>query len=165
VITWPWRVVCELPGTFNGGLGNLNAIGTTNWTADFGTRLRPETIPTMSSPKMARAMFHASQHRHFCGAPVSLRGLRQRRREPTFPPMPLSTNLNGTNTTVGSKLRDHGHAGQGRGVRQLGWATTRSLFPTTNFTMENGLQMTANFISEPRGSAGFPSRTPRPTRQ
>jgi hypothetical protein len=134
------RVNC----TFNGGLDNLNAIGTTNWTADLGT-MSPgsytfsvvaqdgsgnvTTNPATGTFVVPRFPFEASTN----GAGI------------------LSTNsyLNGTNTTVGENYTIT--ATPDKGAVFVNWVmgSNTFLFPTTNFTMVNGLQMTANFITNP----------------
>jgi cyclophilin family peptidyl-prolyl cis-trans isomerase len=149
------RVVCEFLDTFgfSGGAGSLNATGTTNWTADFGTQLRPgnytynivaqdgagnESTAATGAFVVPRFPFQSSVNGDgtLTNKPyTNATGI-------------VSTNLNGTNTTVGSKYAIT--AEPGKGAVFVNWTMGNNTFlsPTTNFTMQNGLQMTANFISD-----------------
>jgi cyclophilin family peptidyl-prolyl cis-trans isomerase len=127
--------------TIDSTVGNLDAIGTTNWAADLGI-LRPGTytyriVAQDGSGNLTTNPITGSfiVPRYAFEATVNGDGT-------------LSTNVpNGTNTTVGAKYTIT--ATPGNGAKFLNWVmgTNTFLAPTTNFTMQNGLQMTANFIT------------------
>jgi cyclophilin family peptidyl-prolyl cis-trans isomerase len=142
------RVNCA----FNQGLGNVNAVGTTNWAADLGA-LAPGNYTyrivaqdgsgnVTSGTNVVTGSFVVP--RYPFEAMVNGDGT-------------LSTNApNGTNTTVGAKYTIT--ATPGKGATFVNWTmgSNTFLFPTTNFTMQNGLQMTANFITNTvRGGISF----------
>ena len=134
------RVECTYVELSTGGVNSLSAEGTTNWRADFGT-LPPgnystrivaqdgagnlTTVPVTNSFVVPRFPFQAGANGNGT----------------------LSTNLNGTNTSIGSIYAIT--ARPARGALFLNWTvgTNSYLNPAYRFTMENGLQMTANFIS------------------
>jgi cyclophilin family peptidyl-prolyl cis-trans isomerase len=130
------RVVCTLDGNA------ITATGTTNWITDFGT-LSPGTHSFRVVAQDGSGNITASSNavsgtfvvpRFPFEASVNGNGT-------------LSTNLDGTNTTVGSR---YGIAAEpNKGAVFLNWVagTNASLSRSNSFTMLNGLQMTANFIS------------------
>jgi cyclophilin family peptidyl-prolyl cis-trans isomerase len=136
------RVICEVLN--GGGAETLNATGTTNWSADFGTlspgtyrfnvlaqdgsgNITPQANAATGSFIVPRFPFEAS---------VNGNGT-------------LSTNLDGTNAIVGASYPIT--ATPAKGSVFVNWVMGGNTFlsATTNFIMQNGLQMTANFISNP----------------
>jgi cyclophilin family peptidyl-prolyl cis-trans isomerase len=139
------RVVCNIGD--NGNEASVTAVGTTNWTADLGT-LAPGNNYTYDVVSQDGAGNLATNR--ITGSFVV----------PRYPFQSsvtgngsLSTNLNGTNTTVGANYTIT--AKPGKGAVFVNWVSgaSASLNPTQNFTMQNGLQMQANFISntQPHG--------------
>ena len=134
------RVECTYVYLSTGGANSLSAEGTTNWRADFGT-LPPgnyntrivaqdgagnlTTVPATNSFVVPRFAFGAANNG----------------------PGTVPTNYNGTNSTIGSTYTIT--ASPARGAQFLNWTvgTNSYLNPAYTFTMENGLQMTAHFIS------------------
>jgi cyclophilin family peptidyl-prolyl cis-trans isomerase len=140
------RVVCNIG--FDVSETTVNANGTTNWTADLGM-LAPGTytydvVSQDGAGNLATNRLDGKfvVPRYPFQASVTGNGS-------------LSANLNGTNTTVGSAYSIT--AKPGRGSVFVKWVTgaTASLLPTQDFTMQNGLQMQAVFISNniPHGIA------------
>jgi cyclophilin family peptidyl-prolyl cis-trans isomerase len=133
------RVVCAI-GEFD-----VIAVGTTNWTADFGTVLPPGTYRYRVvaqdgsgniTPSTSAATGTLVVPRFPFEASTNGNGT-------------LSTNLNGTVANVGA--RSTITAKPGKDTVFVNWVmgTNTFLSPTTNFIMQNGLQMTANFLSNP----------------
>jgi cyclophilin family peptidyl-prolyl cis-trans isomerase len=131
------RVVCTLDATTT-----LDAIGTTNWTVDFGTlspgthkivvvaqdgsgNITPVSNEIINSFVVPRFAFDAYTNGNGT----------------------LSANLDGTNTSLGSAYSITATANKGSVFVNWSAGTNSYLSPTRKFTMENGLQLTANFIS------------------
>jgi peptidyl-prolyl cis-trans isomerase A (cyclophilin A) len=126
--------------TLNGN--TIQATGTTNWTADVGA-LRPGTYTYKVAAQDGSGNI-TSPTNQVTGTIVV----------PRFPfdgavngNGTLSTNLNGTNTTVGATYKITALPDKGDVFVNWVMGSNTFLSPTTNFTMQNGLQMTANFIS------------------
>jgi cyclophilin family peptidyl-prolyl cis-trans isomerase len=137
------RIICTYTPS-SGTPGNLDAVGTTNWAADFGS-LPPGNYTYYVVAQDGSGNITSSSNAATGSFVV-----------PRFPFAAstngngtLSTNLDGTNTTLGARYPIT--AKPGRGAVFLNWVMGNNtfLFATTNFTMQNGLQMTANFISDP----------------
>jgi len=122
------------------GNSEVNAAGTTNWTADLGA-LTPGThnftvfAQDGSGNKSTNTVTHSFFVPRFAFEAL------------TNGNGTLSTNLSGTNTTVGSTYSIT--AEPAKGAIFVNWTsgTNVSLAPKSTFVMKNGLQMTANFIS------------------
>jgi cyclophilin family peptidyl-prolyl cis-trans isomerase len=118
----------------------LNADGTTNWTADLGA-LAPGTYTyNVVSQNGAGYLATNSSDGTFV--------------VPRFPFQSsvigngsLSSNWIGTNTTVGSTYTITAKPGRGAVFAKWVSGATASLDPKQNFTMQNGLQVEATFIS------------------
>jgi len=149
------RVVCSFSDAngFNGGSGYLNAVGTTNWHADFGT-LPPGVYNTSVVAQDGAGNLSTTVTNSFVVLPLPFEATNNG-------PGTVPTNYNGTNTTIGSTCTIK--AKPGKGSVFLNWTagTNSYLNPTYSFTMENGLQMTANFISNTMpGGISFSSPLP-----
>jgi cyclophilin family peptidyl-prolyl cis-trans isomerase len=135
------RVVCNFGAVGSDGNENtITALGTTNWSADLGV-LAPGTytydvVSQDGAGNLATNRIEGSfvVPRFPFQATVTGNGT-------------LSTNLDGTNTTVGGDYSLT--AKPGKGAVFVNWVSgnSSSLEPTLNFVMLNGLQLQANFIS------------------
>ena len=105
------RVVCS----FNGGLGTVDASGTTNWTADLGT-LAPGsyTYRVVAQDGSGNiTCFYQRRHGHFHCAPLALRGDHEWQRN--------AVHQSGWHQyDRGGALHDYRQAEQRRNIRQLG---------------------------------------------
>ena len=131
------RVVCTLDGNAQ------TATGTTNWTADFGI-LSPGTHNYRVVAQDGSGNMTASS-----GAITGTFVV------PRFPfeasvngNGTLSTNLDGTNTTVGARYVIAAEPNKGSVFVNWVAGTNATLARSNSFTMRNGMQMTANFISD-----------------
>jgi cyclophilin family peptidyl-prolyl cis-trans isomerase len=118
---------------------SVYAIGTTNWSADLGA------LPPGQYTNTVYAQDGAGNRSPAASAVFVV---------PRFPFLAaisgngtLSTNFNGTNTPVGTT--NFITAKPGKGAVFANWVSgaSGSLLPTLEFIMQNGLQITANFIS------------------
>src|ERR1700722_18970815 len=151
------RVVCNIG--FSPNEASVTAIGTTNWSADLGV-LPPgdytyDVVSQDGAGNLATTRIEGSfvVPRFPFQATVTGNGT-------------LSTNLNGTNTTVGASYSITAKPGKGSVFVDWVSGATSSLDPTQNFVMENGLQIQANFISNnvPHGiSITYPAKGARLT--
>jgi peptidyl-prolyl cis-trans isomerase A (cyclophilin A) len=142
------RVVCTVTLGIGIGESSLNATGTTNWSTDLGP-LAPGTynyvvISQDGAGNLATNSITGTfvVPRYPFLASVSGNGS-------------LSTNLNGTNTTVGGQYTITAKPGKGSVFVKWVSGGRATLDPSLNFTMQNGMQAQATFISNtmPHGIA------------
>ncbi len=135
------RIVCSITSpTYNGGApaGN-NAIGTTNWSLDFGN-LPPGAYTADVVAQDGAGNLTARLESQFVVPqyPVSTSAIG---------PGKLSTNLTQANSVAGKTYAVKSLPA--KGALFVGWTsgTNSSVDPTDSFVMPNGLQLTATFIS------------------
>ena len=121
------------------GFNSVHATGTTNWSADTGV-LSPGQYSYFAVAQNGAGKSSAASYGAF-----------------TVPRFPftnsvtgngtLSTNRDGTNTTVGQSYTLTAKPGKGAVFANWTSGASANLNPTLNFTMRNGMQITATFIS------------------
>jgi cyclophilin family peptidyl-prolyl cis-trans isomerase len=135
------RVVCGVSSpAYNGGsLFTADAVGTTNWSYDFGN-LPPGTYSTYAVAQDGAGNLCSPLQTTFVVPQFQFHVY-------TNGPGKLSTNLNQGNTKVGSTYVIKAIPAKGGLFVDWTAGSTVSLNPTETFTVANGLQLTASFIS------------------
>ena len=136
------NVHCTLAQTYTGFEyieGTFTAVGTTNWRADLGALAPGNYSATIVAQDGAGNLSSTATNsfvvpRFFCVSDTNGNGT-------------LSTNLNGTNTTIGFTYVIKARPRNGSVFLNWTIGANSSLNPVQTFIMSNGLQMTANFIS------------------
>jgi cyclophilin family peptidyl-prolyl cis-trans isomerase/uncharacterized protein (DUF2141 family) len=136
------NVHCTLAQTYTGFEyieGTFTAVGTTNWRADLGVLAPGNYSATIVAQDGAGNLSSTVTNsfvvpRFFCVSDTNGNGT-------------LSTNLNGTNSTIGFTYTIKAKPRNGSVFLNWTIGANSSLDPVQTFIMENGLQMTANFIS------------------